>query len=359
MAKILVADDHKGTRMILRGILEEQGHEIIECEDGGPAYATAVSERPDLILLDVQMPEMDGFEVLTRLRENPITEASRVVLLTSVAAEEGEGAGMELGVNHYIMKPIDADTVRLTVRVALREEAESGEKAQEVIKVENEILDGKLGGGIPLGSLTLIEGSSSSGKSVLCQHLTYGALQNDRSVAYFTTENTAESLVTQMGSIGLKVSAYIRTDRFRIGPVEEPPLDVDAGRLMDELVQDMVSLPDRFKIIVVDSITNLAADSEDRAIRGFFSSCKRLCTDGRTIILVAHSAALDEKLRIRLGALCDAHLKLGVEKIGAKLVKTLEVCKIHNAELFTGDIVKFDVEPGLGIRVTPISKVQG
>ena len=89
-----------------------------------------------------------------------------------------------------------------------------------------------------------------------------------------------------------------------------------------------------------------------------FSSSKRICSGGKTIVLVAHSDAFNEQMLIRLRSLCDAHLSLRVEKSGAKLLKTLEVHKIHNAELLTGNIVGFEVEPKAGIRIVPIRKTQ-
>ena len=76
----------------------------------------------------------------------------------------------------------------------------------------------------------------------------------------------------------------------------------------------------------------------------------------RTVILVAHSNVFDERLLVRAASLCDVHLKLCVDKMGPKLVKTLEVCKVHKAELDTGNIVSFEVHPGIGMRLNPISK---
>ncbi|PKB63539.1 MAG: hypothetical protein BZY80_06875 [SAR202 cluster bacterium Io17-Chloro-G2] len=217
------------------------------------------------------------------------------------------------------------------------------------------MLDDKLGGGIPMGSLNLIEGVASAGKSVLCQQLTYGALQGHRAVAYFTSESNTEALAPQMASIGMKVSTYLRNGGLRIYPLEEPTSDMDPNRVMDQMVKDIHRLPSQYTVIVVDSLTNLAAYSQETTVTGFFSFCKRLSARGRTFILVVHSDAFEEKLLIRLGALCDTHLRLNVEKVGAKLVKSLDVCKIRNAKVVTGDIVNFDVEPGFGIRVSPIA----
>ena len=121
MSRILVVDDHPNTRLIIKHVLISEGHEVIEADNGVSAFEAISSEKPDLTLLDVEMPGMDGFEVLRRLRENHSFEAAPIILLTSLEAAQGEAAGRRLGVNHYIMKPLDLDTLALAVRVALRE----------------------------------------------------------------------------------------------------------------------------------------------------------------------------------------------------------------------------------------------
>ncbi len=78
-------------------------------------------EPPDLVLLDIVMPQMDGFEVVRRLRDNPATAAMPVVMLSGSPLAENEARGMELGVHHYIPKPCSRDWLTLTVKVTLRE----------------------------------------------------------------------------------------------------------------------------------------------------------------------------------------------------------------------------------------------
>ena len=360
-AKVLLAEDDRVTRLITSSALAKDGYQVVEVENGGAAYDKAISERPNIILLDVNMPVMDGFEVLSKLRAHPSTVATPVILITSLLPEQGEADGLRLGANYYLTKPVDADAVRLVARVALKEvekAARDSKVSREVIGIENEILDGKLGGGIPLGSLALIEGASAAGKSVLCQHFTYAALMKQASVAYFTFENTTQTLVDQMASIGMAVSGYLQTDRLSIFPLEEPELENGPETMMLDLVEAMEELPARYKLTIVDAITNFLAFQPAEVILKFCYLCKRMCRDGRIIILVAHSSTFEEKTLVRLGALCDVQLRMGVEKVGAKLVKSLEVCKIHNAELGTGSIVPFDIEPGLGMRISPVNKAQ-
>ncbi len=93
------------------------------------------------------------------------------------------------------------------------------DKSQIISTGSNEI-DKKMGGGIPVGSLVLLEGQSDAGKSVLSQHFTHGALQSRMSMAYYSTENTVKSLMTQMSSLSLDVTDYFLCDRLRVYPLE-------------------------------------------------------------------------------------------------------------------------------------------
>jgi flagellar protein FlaH len=97
----------------------------------------------------------------------------------------------------------------------------------------------------------------------------------------------------------------------------------------------------------------------DLQVLSFFEQCKRLCASGVTILVTLHDHAVQGDLIDALRSMCDAHLELRSEQDGQKLVKTLQVAKIRGAASVTGAIVGFDVEPGWGMRVIPISKARG
>ena len=84
MTKILVAEDERDIRELVIDTLFDNGYDVLESKDGWETVQTANKEIPDLILLDVMMPGMDGFEVMKNLRENPLTGAIPVVMLTSM-----------------------------------------------------------------------------------------------------------------------------------------------------------------------------------------------------------------------------------------------------------------------------------
>lgn len=219
-------------------------------------------------------------------------------------------------------------------------------------------LDKKLGGGIPIGSLVLLEGQSDAGKSVLTQHFSHNSLVSKMSVACYTTENTVKSLMSQMNSLSLDVTDYFLCDRMRIYPVEMTNEEEDAGEAFQILIEHFEDLPTRFQLVIVDSLTGMVAHAEDRGIIDFFASCKRLCDTGRTIIAIVHSYAFNDQMLIRVRSLCDAHLVMKMDQMGERLVKTMEVAKVRNADQSTGNIISFDVEPGIGMKIIPISKAK-
>ena len=234
-------------------------------------------------------------------------------------------------------------------------------KKKDVICTGVPEVDDRLGGGIPVGSLVLIEGHSDAGKSVLCQHLAYGTahITDDIDVAYYTTENTTKSLIAQMDSLSLNIVDHFLADRLRILPLAYHSKMLKDGKTPFTILNHHFDhLPESFKLIVVDSVTLLVSHSNPTTIIDFFSECKSLCDRGRTILLVAHSYAFEEDMLARIRSLCDARFRLKLEQMGDRLVKSLEVLKIHGAERPTGDVVSFDIEPQVGIRIIPLAKAR-
>lgn len=117
---VLVVDDHAGNRLLLRDLLEAEGHEVVEAADGASALASVAERQPDLILLDVQMPGMDGFEVCRRLKASPATAAVPVLLVTALSAREDRLEGIRAGANDFVIKPIDSADLMLRARNAIQ-----------------------------------------------------------------------------------------------------------------------------------------------------------------------------------------------------------------------------------------------
>ena len=117
--KILVADDSSTVRRLVAARLSADGYEVIEAEDGEQALRLALSEHPDLVVLDKVMPKLDGFEVVRLLREHEETRSLPIVMLTEKASEEDVLSGLGIGVDEYMPKPFSPRELSMRVQRAL------------------------------------------------------------------------------------------------------------------------------------------------------------------------------------------------------------------------------------------------
>ena len=235
-----------------------------------------------------------------------------------------------------------------------------------VISTGNTEIDKKMGGDIPSNSMTLIEGQSDAGKSVLAQQMIWGSLNADRKTVLYTTENTVKSFVKQMASLSLDISRHLLRRRLKVYPVPVCSRDHERAASRDDwttaeifrtIIEDIGNDEDP-GLVVIDSLTGFVTHTTEDETIGFFEACKELCDSGKTIINVAHSYAFADSTLIRISSMCDAHLRLKIEEVGNKLIKSLEVAKVRGADKNTGNVISFDVEPGMGMRIIPISKAQ-
>lgn len=104
---ILVVEDNERNRKLVRTILEFRGYEVVECEDGEPSLELARAHRPVLVLMDIQLPKMNGIEALARLRADPETSAIPVLAVTASVTPGERERVMSAGFGGYIAKPID------------------------------------------------------------------------------------------------------------------------------------------------------------------------------------------------------------------------------------------------------------
>src|SRR3712207_2459677 len=104
---VLVADDNGDTRRVVRWMLEQRGYAVIEAADGQQAVAAAVSRRPDLILMDLLMPVVDGFEAFRQVRGQAEFRGVPVIAMTASDAAMSRDRAAELGFDQYLSKPLD------------------------------------------------------------------------------------------------------------------------------------------------------------------------------------------------------------------------------------------------------------
>ncbi len=117
--RILVADDEAFNRIILQDILESQGHHVTLAEDGKQTIEMAFAEPPDVVLLDIMMPKMDGYEVCSQLRKDSRTAHLPILIITALKDRAERLKGIRSGANDFLTKPIDAEEIRLRVKNAV------------------------------------------------------------------------------------------------------------------------------------------------------------------------------------------------------------------------------------------------
>jgi EAL domain-containing protein (putative c-di-GMP-specific phosphodiesterase class I)/DNA-binding response OmpR family regulator len=131
-SRILVIEDETPIRDLIKDILAAENYEVIEAENGKRGLAEVARSRPDLILCDVMMPDIDGYEVLQQLQQNLVTRAIPFLFLTARATREEMRRGMNAGADDYIAKPFDEDELLETIDTRLKKSAALRESHRSV-----------------------------------------------------------------------------------------------------------------------------------------------------------------------------------------------------------------------------------
>jgi two-component system cell cycle response regulator DivK len=113
---ILVVEDQEDNRQILHDLLTSAGYEVVEAIDGAEALRAVASRRPDLILMDIQLPIMDGYEATRRLKADPATRDIPLIVITSYALSGDEGKARAAGADDYVAKPFSPRALLAKVR---------------------------------------------------------------------------------------------------------------------------------------------------------------------------------------------------------------------------------------------------
>lgn len=120
MSRILVIDDDPSIVELVKVNLELLGHQVTVASDGIKGLALAQQNRPDMIILDVMMPDLDGFTVCQRLRHNPQTNPIPVLMLTALGMTQDKVTGFDAGADDYLVKPFEIPELQVRVRALLR-----------------------------------------------------------------------------------------------------------------------------------------------------------------------------------------------------------------------------------------------
>ena len=120
MSKVLIVEDEANIRQLVKYNLEKESFQVIEAEDGLQGLRLAKAEKPDLVLLDLMLPQMDGLEVCRSLKGNPATAALPIIMLTAKSEEIDKVIGLELGADDYMTKPFSPRELVARVKAVLR-----------------------------------------------------------------------------------------------------------------------------------------------------------------------------------------------------------------------------------------------
>ena len=242
----------------MKADLVKLGYDVQEAETAQAGLEMALKGRYNGILIDVQMAIKDDWKILEELKRNPWTKGTPVMMLTAVRSNKNEATGLRLGASHFILKPWHPEGLALTVRVALREAEERSRlerpddplddvypkevvadntsnrnvfaTAVKLVKLEN-----VLGSDLAFESLTLIEGSPNTGKSVICQYLIHGAIANAECVNYFSANQTKDDLVQKMASIDLDIKIKLQDEQLQIRAIRRASVNDDPAEFLDAL----------------------------------------------------------------------------------------------------------------------------
>lgn len=115
MPKILVVDDDRVIQQLIEVNLELEGYDVVKASNGEEALAMFAAERPDLVILDVMMPRINGKDVCRKLKSDPVSAKTPIIFLSARAQDMDVEAGLELGADAYVTKPFDPSTLLDTV----------------------------------------------------------------------------------------------------------------------------------------------------------------------------------------------------------------------------------------------------
>ena len=231
-----------------------------------------------------------------------------------------------------------------------------GGEDKQILSTGNNEIDKKIADGLPLRSLTLIEGENDTGKSVLTEQIMWGAMKQGLNVNLYSTEMTAKSFLSQMESMSLDVSEYFAWGYIKLFPLHMVGFKWSKNE-MDGILERIIDhiRSSKAQVAIIDSLTMFTEYTTQETVLTFLTNCKTLVDNGKTILITLHTYAFQEDTLIRIRSICDAHLMMKKTLLGDKYVMVMEVVKVRGARKTTGNLVSFEVHPGYGMKIIPVS----
>ncbi len=206
------------------------------------------------------------------------------------------------------------------------------------------MLNQKLGGGFPRGSLVLIEGTSGSGKSITCQRICFGLLENNVSVTFISTQLTTKGFISQMQALDYPIAKHLTGGRLLLIPVL--PLTQET-KLMSNFIQRLMSAETLFTtdVVIIDTISSLISHSIDaQKTIDLANLFKKMVSFGKTIILAIDTDMLDPDVANMFSSASDVHLVLRKKLEMGDLRYAILVSKFAGSQTKVTRIIGFLIE---------------
>lgn len=219
------------------------------------------------------------------------------------------------------------------------------------IELSRDDVHKRLGGGIPFGSIILIEGEESSGKSIICQRLAYGFLQNSYSLSYVSTQLTTTEFVKQMMSLKYNINKKLLSGNLLYIPVY--PLISENSIKEDFIKKIMITRAFYEKdIVLFDSISTLVSnDASEVQITDLMAFFKRIASMNKIVIYTVNPKELPESVLRILRTSATIVIKTAIFSFGGSVKNSAKIEKYNFARGSFQKVMVFRVDPGLGIAV--------
>jgi len=333
--KVLVADDSRNIINLIRYNFEKKGYSVIEAYDGEEAVKKVLSEKPDIIILDINMPVKDGFEVCKMLRNTPQTLNVPIIILSARSKEFDKLTGFGLGADDYITKPFKieelverADSL-LTGRKGVAKPQILLRRPEEKIESEGHIclgdpqLDGLFKGKLFKGANILLIGTLGTGKSTICRKFMAAGLQREESGLFISVEDAPGLILESLnGFIGFMLGKFISDNLFRLVSVpEKKPASIDellnivtsAG---DEVEQNIQKKKGGRR--VMDSVSGLFLNFDEGTVNRFLAQFVHTASafGGVTTLYTLEEGTLTIQQNSMIKSLMDGVIELKMEQTG-------------------------------------------
>jgi len=353
--KILLADDEENIRLLGAKLLREAGYEVVLAVNGEEAISKAISEKPDLVITDIRMPQRNGFEVCKALRSDPVLSHVPILILSALGDEFNKLTGFEGGANDFITKPFKVEELKERVALLLERGVKAPQKAgypkaaadiaeHKLMQIPTGVpaLD-KMLGGIPKGSNILLIGPLGRGKSTFARKFIAEGLSRNEKCLFVAVDDDPVLVRNELNSPEQEnndalrlIDAYTwssgeaRTqEKYRVeGVLSLDQLSNLISRAGSDIGQSVQKKHGGRRVI--DSISSFFVNFELPAVQRFLSQIGRtaLAFGGVTTLFVIEEGSASEQVINNIKYLMDGILEfkedLGKKKIRASSMKWIQ-----------------------------------